>query len=139
MAARSSTVVAGLGAALSLTLASPVGAEGARFGIDVQGHVPVICQARVDAATVSAGAGETSLGHLNEFCNSGAGYSVYADYSEELSNAVLVIDGKAVPLSESGSVLISTSATAAITSRELSLKLPDGVTGGSISFRIVAA
>jgi hypothetical protein len=116
-----------------------VAAETGDYRIGIEGEVPLLCRASVDSATVPATAGETKLGRLEEFCNSGAGYKVYADYSPELANAVLRVDGRAVPLDESGTALVSSSAGAAIASHDLVLSLPEGVSGGSISFRIVPA
>lgn len=117
---------------------SQVGESASQYSIGISGIVPVICRASVDATIVAPRAGEVSLGALNEFCNSPGGYEVYADYSPAFAGASLVIDGARVTLSEKGSTRISASATAAINARSLALDLPDGVSGGNISFRIVA-
>ena len=120
--------------------AAPAFAENvAQYRIGIEGYVPLICRASVDAPTVPTAAGESKLGQLNEFCNNSAGYKVYADYSPELANAVLLVDGKAVSLSESGTALVSQSEGAAIASHDLALSLPQGVSGGTLSFRIVPA
>jgi hypothetical protein len=126
-------------ASLCFAFASPALAEAPRYSIDIQGFVPVVCRAKVDAGTVRAVPGKAELGQLHEFCNSASGYRVYADYSPELANARLVIDGRTVSLSGGGSTLISSSDAAAIATHDLALQLPQGVKGGSISFRIVAA
>lgn len=129
-------------AAIVLLSASPAAAADeslARFAIDIQGFVPIICNASVDANVVPIAPGEANLGQLKEFCNNSAGYQVYADYSADLAEAVLVVDGKEVSLSDAGSTLVSSSQTAAVASHDLALRLPEGVTGGAISFRIVAA
>jgi hypothetical protein len=126
-------------AALPARGASPqVGESGAQYSIGISGIVPVICRASVDATIVAPRAGEVSLGALNEFCNSPGGYEVYADYSPAFAGASLVVDGTRVTLSENGSTRISASTTAAINARSLALDLPEGVSGGNISFRIVA-
>ena len=107
-----------------------------RYTINIEGFVPVICRASVDSGMVAPDTGVTSLGSLNEFCNDSAGYSVYADYSDSMAGGSLIVDGVTVPLESSGSSLVSSSDHAAITSRDLSLELPDGIAGGTLSFRI---
>jgi hypothetical protein len=109
-----------------------------QFSIGISGIVPVICRASVDATVVTPSVGEVSLGALNEFCNSPGGYEVYADYSPAFAGASLVVDGTRVPLSTSGTTRVSGSSNAAINARSLALDLPEGVSGGNISFRIVA-
>lgn len=107
-----------------------------RYTINLEGFVPVICRATVDSAMINPTAGTTQLGSLNEFCNDAAGYSVYADYSGSLAGGNLIVDGTPVPLQSSGTSLVSSSDHAAIASHDISLELPDGVSGGSLSFRI---
>ncbi|MEK6638840.1 MAG: hypothetical protein AABY88_12245 [Pseudomonadota bacterium] len=109
-----------------------------QYSIGISGIVPVICRASVDATIVAPSAGEVSLGALNEFCNSPGGYEVYADYSPAFAGASLVVDGTRVLLSQSGTTRVSGSSIAAINARSLALDLPEGVSGGNISFRIVA-
>lgn len=109
-----------------------------QYSIGISGIVPVICRASVDATVVAPSAGQVSLGALNEFCNSPGGYEVYVDYSPAFVGANLVVDGARLALSPSGTTRVSSSANAAINSRSLSLELPEGVSGGNISFRIVA-
>jgi len=132
-------VTAAMIAALPARGASPQVAVGSgQYSIGISGIVPVICRTSVDATIVAPNAGEVSLGALNEFCNSPGGYEVYADYSPAFAGASLVVDGARVALSQTGSTRISASATAAINARSLTLDLPEGVSGGNISFRIVA-
>lgn len=131
-------VTAAMIAALPAHGANPQVAIGSgQYSIGISGIVPVICRASVDATIVAPNAGQVSLGALNEFCNNPGGYEVYADYSSAFAGASLVVDGARVALSETGSTRISTSATAAINARSLTLDLPEGVSGGNISFRIV--
>jgi hypothetical protein len=124
---------------LSALPAVPAAAEGVSYNIQIQGIVPVICRAKVDAGTVRVVPGVADLGKLTEFCNNASGYKVYADYSPELANASLVVDGRSISLADGGSTLVSTSQTAGIATHDLALNVPQGVKGGSISFRIVAA
>ena len=131
-------VLAVLGASIAPAGASApsVTAGGAQFTLGIAGNVPVICRANVDATRIAPAAGRTSLGMLNEFCNSPTGYRVIADYSANLANARLIVDGTAVTLGSSGSAVISQSAGAAIANHALALDLPKGGAAGSISFRI---
>jgi hypothetical protein len=108
----------------------------AQFTIGVVGYVPVICRASVEAGSVAPVAGTTSLGLLKEFCNSPTGYRVVANYSPALAQAKLIVDGVSVPLSDSGSTVVSQSESAAIADRELALELPSDGQTGNISFRI---
>ena len=108
-------VLAVLGASIAPAgaAAPSVTAGGAQFTLGIAGHVPVICRA-----------------------NSPTGYRVIADYSANLANARLIVDGTAVTLGTSGSAVISQSAGAAIANHALALELPKGGAVGTISFRI---
>lgn len=107
-----------------------------RYTIGITGFVPVICRATVNTTSIAPSAGTVQLGSLTEFCNSPRGYLVHADYSASLSAAKLVVDGVEKPLGSDGTVVVSSSERAAITNRSVALELPEGVQGGSISFRI---
>lgn len=107
-----------------------------RFSIDIVGYVPVICRATVDASMVGTSSGAVNLGSLKEFCNDPSGYRVVADYSPSLAGATMLVDGNSVPLDASGSAVVSTSDQAAINTRQVSLELPEGVSNGTVSFRI---
>ena len=107
-----------------------------RYTIGISGFVPVICRATVNATSVAPTAGTVQLGSLNEFCNSPRGYRVHADYSASLSSAKLVVDGVEKPLGTDGTVVVSSSDHAAIVNRDVALDVPEGVQGGTISFRI---
>lgn len=118
-------------------LAPSVDVGSAQFSIGIVGYVPVICRAHVDASAVAPVAGTTSLGLLKEFCNSPSGYRVVADYSPQLAQAKLIVDGVPVPLHKGGgSTVVSQSNSAAIASHSLALELPKGGQTGTISFRI---
>lgn len=112
-------------------------APSASFSIGITGHVPVICRASLDATIVAPQPGATSLGNLREFCNSPNGYQVFVDSSPELANATLVVGGREVVLSDSGSTLVSASNAPAIAMNDVVLEAPDGASG-YLSFRIVA-
>ena len=117
--------------------APSINVGGAQFTIGLVGYVPVICRANVDASAVAPVAGTTSLGMLKEFCNSPTGYRVVADYSPQLAQAKLIVDGVPVPLHKNGgSAVVSQSSSAAIANHSLALELPKGGQPGTISFRI---
>lgn len=135
---KTALVAAGLCATIAPAgaFAPSVDVGSAQFTIGIVGYVPVICRANVDASMIAPVAGTTSLGTLREFCNSPSGYRVIANYSPELAQAKLIIDGKPVPLHKDGSTVISQSNTAAIADHSLALELPKNGTVGNISFRI---
>ncbi len=111
--------------ALAAAGLAPAAAAQAGFALEATGHVPTVCrvEARLDA------------GVLEEFCNSGRGYAVYAEASPELAGAVLVVDGAELPLSTSGPTRVSHSDHAGIATR--SLKLRGSAASGRLTFRIV--
>mgnify|MGYP003594597489 CR=1 FL=1 len=132
-------VLAGLGAAMPAAAFEPgVGVGASKFTIGIEGFVPVICRANVDATSVSPDAGVAQLGTLREFCNSPGGYRVMADYSPSLASAKLLVDGREVSLDEAGTTVISQSDEAAIDNHALAIAIPEGVQDGTISFRIEA-
>lgn len=123
--------------ALPAAAVSPgVDVGASRFTIGIQGFVPVICRANLDAAIVTPTTGTTQLGALKEFCNAPNGYRVVADYSPSLAGAKLYVDGNVVQLGSDGATEVSRSDVAAIGSHSLALELPQGVQDGAISFRI---
>lgn len=109
---------------------------GSQYAIGLTGFVPVVCRASFAAAPVIETGTTVSLGSLSEFCNSPGGYRVVATYSPTLASGKLRIDGRDIELPESGSVVVSESDSAAITSHDVELALPEGNTGGAMSFRI---
>ena len=113
-----------------------VNLSSSQFSIELVGYVQVICHASVDASLISTAPGTSSLGSLNEFCNSPNGYRVHADYSPSLAKAKLIVDGKPVPLGKTGTSVITQSNRAAIDRHTMALELPQGVQGGQLSFRI---
>ena len=108
----------------------------ASYSITITGYVPVICRAEFSASVVPTNPGATSLGHLQQFCNSPNGYQVFVDSSPELANATLMVGGRRVTLSGSGSTLVTASNGPAITSDNVVLQSHGA--SGSLSFRIVA-
>lgn len=126
-----------------LTLSAPaagslggVEAQSGDVRIGISGFVPVICRASVEGVQSERTDGFVSLGSMREFCNNPHGYTIHADYSPNLAKGALILDGVKIPLDNSGSVRIVQTARAGVASRAINLKLPNGTTGGSISFRI---
>ena len=105
--------------------------------MNIEGFVPVICRATVDASSATASDTRVDLGKLREFCNNPSGYQVWVDYPPELASATLIVDGQSVPLSASGTTLVSTSPTAAVAAHDLALDLPSTGVQATISVRVV--
>lgn len=107
-----------------------------QYTVAIAGQVPVICRATVDAQAVAPVAGSTSLGTLKEFCNSPTGYRVIASYSPELVKARLIVDGKPIPLDESGNAIVAESFQPGINNRQVALEVGPGGKSGWLSFRV---
>ena len=122
--------------AMMVALAPASQAQNAQYRIGVEGHVPVICRVSLDASVVDASTGTATLGQLKEFCNNARGYQVIADYAPTLAGASLIVDGVEVPLSSTGSVMISRSDRAAKAEHKVELKLAGSAQPGPLSFRI---
>jgi ABC-type sugar transport system substrate-binding protein len=106
------------------------------YTIGITGFVPTICHAQLDTTVIPAQSGETSLGKLNEFCNSPNGYQVFVEGSPELANATLVVDGQPITLAANGPTLVASSDRPNIAARDVSLA--SNGAAGSLSFRIVS-
>jgi hypothetical protein len=74
--------------------------------ISIHGTVPVICHADFLSAPVVQD-GQVQLGTLQEFCNSGYGYQIVADYPSTDDPGMLVIDGQRVILNGSGHAVLA--------------------------------
>lgn len=136
-------IIAALAASSAVALPADAIAPGvavgaSQFTIGIQGFVPVICRANLDASVIAPTSGVTQLGSLREFCNAPNGYRVVADYSPALASAKLFVDGKLVQLQKDGATEISRSNRAAIDMHTLALEMPKGVQSGALSFRIEA-
>jgi len=102
--------------------------------IEITGTVSVICKVNELAQQTVSGT-EVNLGNITEFCNNPAGYQLWVDYTPGITGETLYIDGRAVPLSVSGSTMIDSSATASVQSHNLSISGP--TTPASLSMRMV--
>lgn len=114
---------------------TPYSVEG-NYTFKIEGFVPVICRATVNSSNVSPQDGAVQLGIMSEFCNNASGYEVWAEHSDSLAGSTLVVDGREIQLSDSGTTLVSQSGSAAVANRQLALNLADGVSSGSLSIRI---
>jgi hypothetical protein len=111
--------------------------NGPHVSFGVSGHVALRCEARVEQGSDGPGL-SPGEGRLVEACNDSAGYEVHADCSPDLRDATLFVDGVAVELKASGSVLISTSMRPQRTLRHLRLEVPAAAGSAPvIRFRIV--
>ena len=108
------------------------------FTLQIRGYAPVICRASITAAPVGVQPGQAPLGRLYEFCNDPNGYQVWIDYSPQLANAYLLIDGNPVNLSSSGSTLITDSSQPSMEAHDLALNLPTNGVQGPLTIRVVA-
>jgi hypothetical protein len=100
-------------AAALIPAASYAGDGDASTSIRIMGYVPVICRAELQGSPTELGSGAINLGHIDEFCNSPGAYRVVVDYAGAGDLGTLVVDGREVPLSETGhTVLISSSGPA---------------------------
>lgn len=124
--------IAGLCASVGFLAFSSVLAANPLYTLNLRGEVPTVCRAEIKDATL----GETGemTARLHEFCNSGAGYSVYAVASNpELRVSV---DGQLVSAQADGRLLLSRASQPTIATREISLA---GAAGGTIRITVVAS
>lgn len=127
-----------LAGALSL-LASGVWAtpDQATYTLEISGFVPTVCNADLDNSQVASQAGEVALGQMNEFCNDGAGYQVWVDYSPNLAGDTLSVGGHEIVLTDAGSVMIDASSGPNIASKTVTLDVPQNGVSGTVSLRVV--
>ena len=108
----------------------------AQYHIGISGEVPVLCRVSIDAALVPDSAGRVSLGTLKESCNNPHGYQVVLEYSPDMADALLIVDGRAIPLGKSGLVIVAKSPGAAVIERKVELQLPQAGAPPALAFRI---
>lgn len=134
---RNALIAGGMASLALATAAAAQPAGQAGYSLELRGHVPVICRVSLNQTQAAAAEGVQPLGAMTEFCNSAGGYQVWIDHQPGAEGAVWV-DGRRVALSNSGSTLISHSATAARRSRNLQLELQTSAAApASLSLRVV--
>jgi hypothetical protein len=127
------------GVAATLAVASAATAtSAATWTIELRGTVPLVCHADLpqSVAPVTTGA-IVSLGQLNELCNDGNGFHVYANTPAGTGGA-FVVDGRTVPVSASGQTEIDSSMSAVVTSKQLAYDPQGGATPQSLTISVVA-
>ena len=127
-----------LAGAISL-IAGAAGAspDGATYTLQISGFVPSVCNANLDANEVASQAGEVPLGSLKEFCNDGAGYQVWVDYSPSLAGDTLTVGGQQITLDGSGTAMIDSATGPNVVSKAVVLNVPQNGVSGTVSLRIV--
>jgi len=111
--------------------------DAASYTLQISGFVPTVCNANLDSSTVASQAGEVALGELNEFCNDGAGYQVWVDYSPSLAGDTLSVGGQQIVLDSSGTAMIDSAAGPNIASKTVLLDVPQNGVSGTVSLRVV--
>lgn len=119
-------------AVASLAIAAPAFAN-ANYMLSLRGEVPTICRAQIEGL-VPVEAGSDMTGTLKEFCNSAAGYKVYATASDEALR--VNVDGREVAPEADGRFLLATESHANIAARSVTFS---GASSGTISITVVAA
>jgi hypothetical protein len=125
-------------------LAAPEGdAASGGAGLYIHSTVPTSCSVEV-TRPLSGGDGSAngnpkrySLGQLEESCNSGSGFDVYAITSPVQADGEFIVDGQAIPVSSSGFTLIDSSDRAQVKKRSLAYEVT-GAPPSSLSFTIRA-
>jgi hypothetical protein len=125
-------VAAAVAAASAATSASAVG-----WTIELKGTVQLVCKAELTQSAAPSGSGVVTLGPLNELCNDGNGFEVYATTPAGTGGAFLV-DGKSVPVSSSGQTVIDASPSAVIMTHQLAYDPQGGQAPSSVTISVVA-
>jgi hypothetical protein len=113
--------VAALGGLLTATLPAAAADLAAR-SFEIRGVVPVICNATYQPNVTNDGDGTIGLGSVAEFCNSGQGYRVVADYNSASDPGTLLMNGQSIALGAGGETVIAQVGGPAILSRQLSYR-----------------
>lgn len=115
-------------AALPAVLAplSAAAGEPLNMTFRIRGTVPVACRVQMPTAIAPADAeGIAQLGVAEEFCNAPRGYRVMVLHPSGLEGAAIIRDGVRIPLSPTGSTILTDSHRPAIQRVALALDLGD--------------
>lgn len=116
--------------------AEPDARAHSEFRIALSGQVPVLCRVSIDSTIVPDTAGRVSLGKMTEFCNNPTGYRVVLVNPFISGSAILIVDGREIPLDEQDIVIVSQSAGAAVAEHRVELQRGETGSGGTLAFRI---
>src|SRR5215469_16622689 len=133
MFGRSLALAGALGLIAGSAWATP---DAASYTLQISGFVPTVCHANLDNTAVASQAGEVALGQLNEFCNDGAGYQVWVDYSPNLAGDTLTVGGQQNELGTSGTAMIDSAGGPNIASKSITLDVPQNGVSGTVSLRV---
>lgn len=103
------------------------------YTLHLRGEVPTVCRAEIKNVQAINLAGDV-IAQLDEFCNSAAGYSVYAVASDPALR--ISVDGRTLGAQADGRYLLSGSSEPALATRAISLS---GAPGGTLSITVVAS
>lgn len=95
-------------AALGLSTGTATASASASSRIELRGTVPLICRYEVNSSVVSVQNGTADFGAVEQFCNSGSGYVFAVHHSPEF-HGLFIVDGRAVPASETGTTILERS------------------------------
>lgn len=129
------TVTAAL-ASVPVSASSPARSATGGYQIEVSGHVPVICRVSIDSSSIPEATGRVSLGTMTEFCNNPSGYRVVLEHRAFSGPAILIVDGREIPLSSDQASVVSQSSNPAFTKHKVELDLGEGGQVGVLAFRI---
>lgn len=128
--------------AMAMVLAavlSPASAEeSAQRSFEIRGVVPLVCNASYESNVVTENDGTIDLGTVHEFCNSGTGYRVVAEYSGLQDPGSLIVDGRSVSLDASGQTTIAQSDGPAILARQIAYR-PGSTPIGALRIELMAS
>ncbi len=90
--------------------------------------VPVICHVELEVASSSPNDnGVAPLGTAKEFCNAPRGYRVLVEHAADLPEAAIVQDGVRIPLSPTGTTVLTDSSHPDISKRTLAIEVGNNV------------
>ncbi|MCS6622541.1 hypothetical protein N0B44_06445 [Roseibacterium beibuensis] len=116
-------------AALLTAVAAPVptfASEPLSMTFKLRGTVPVACRVQLPSAIATPdGDGIAQLGVAEEFCNAPRGYRVLILHPAGLEGAAILRDGVRIPLSPTGSTVLTDSRVPAIQQVALAVDLGD--------------
>lgn len=118
-----------IAAAALAAVAAPLptaAADPLSLSFKIRGTVPVACRVRMPAALAAADSdGIAQLGVAEEFCNAPRGYQVVVLHAPGLQGAAIIKDGVRIPLSPSGSTVLTDSPRPDIRNVALAVDLGD--------------